>query len=191
MDRARKTSGLSGGGTERPPLSRIIRIDDIKDGEQRVIEVTPSERAAIAGLLDLVALDQLSFTYRFYRRGEGRFVMPGTLVASVTQTCVVSLEPMASALQVAVEIEFWPAPLVDQLAASADEMASHGLLDWPEPIVEGKVGLGPIIYETLATALDPYPRREGVSFEWPGEAKAPGTEQARNPFATLAQLKPR
>jgi uncharacterized metal-binding protein YceD (DUF177 family) len=191
MDRARKTSGLSGGGTERPPLSRIIRIDDIKDGEERVIEVTPSERAAIAGLLDLVALDQLSFTYRFYRRGEGRFVMQGTLVASVTQTCVVSLEPMASALQVAVEIEFWPAPLVDQLPASADETASHGLVDWPEPIVEGTVGLGPIIYETLATALDTYPRREGVSFEWPGEAEAPGTERARNPFAALAQLKPR
>jgi uncharacterized metal-binding protein YceD (DUF177 family) len=190
MDRARKTSGLSGGGTERPPLSRIIRIDDIKDGEERVIEVTPSERAAIAGLLDLVVLDQLSFTYRFYRRGEGRFVMQGTLVAYVTQTCVVSLEPMASALQVAVEIEFWPAPLVDQLAASADETASHGLVDWPEPIVEGKIGLGPIIYETLATALDPYPRREGVSFEWPGEAEAPGSEQARNPFAALAQLKP-
>jgi uncharacterized metal-binding protein YceD (DUF177 family) len=191
MDRARNI-GLSGAAsTDRPPLSRIVRIDDLKDGEERAIEVTPSERAAIAALLDLVALDQLSFTYRFYRRGEGRFVLQGTLAASVTQTCVVSLEPMASALQVAVEIEFWPAPLVDQLAASAHETASHGMVDWPEPILEGKIDVGSVIYETLATALDPYPRRQGVSFEWPGEAEAPGTEQARNPFAALAQLKPR
>ena len=77
------------------------------------------------------------------------------------------------------------------ITASADETASHGMVDWPEPIVEGKVDLGPVIYETLATALDPYPRREGASFEWPGEADAPGTEQVRNPFAALARLKPR
>jgi uncharacterized metal-binding protein YceD (DUF177 family) len=190
MDRARKINGLSG-GTDRPPLSRTVRIEDVKDGEERVIEVNPAERAAIAVLLDLVALDQLSFACRFYRRGEGRFVMLGTLTASVTQTCVVSLEPVASALQVAVEIEFWPAPLVDQLTASADETASHGMVDWPEPIVEGKIDLGPVIYETLATALDPYPRREGASFEWSNEAEAPGTEQALNPFAPLAQLKQR
>ena len=190
MDRARKLDGSSG-GTDRPPLSRTVRIEDVKDGEERVIEVTPAERTAVAGLLDLVALDQLGFAYRFYRRGEGRFVMEGTLVTSVTQTCGVSLEPVASALQVAVEIEFWPAPLVEQFTASADETASHGMVDWPEPIVEGKVDLGPVIYETLATALDPYPRREGASFEWPGEAEAPGTEQARNAFAALAQLKPR
>jgi uncharacterized metal-binding protein YceD (DUF177 family) len=190
MDRARKINGLSG-GTDRPPLSRTVRIEEVKDGEERVIEVNPAERAVIAVLLDLVVLDQLSFACRFYRRGEGRFVMLGTLTASVTQTCVVSLEPVASALQVAVEIEFWPAPLVDQLTASADETASHGMVDWPEPIVEGKLDLGPVIYETLATALDPYPRREGASFEWSNEAEAPGTEQTLNPFAPLAQLKRR
>jgi hypothetical protein len=164
MDSARKTNGLSG-GTDRPPLSRTVRIDDVKDGEERLIEVTPAERAAIATLLDLAGLDQLSFACRFFPRGEGRHLVQGTLAASVTQTCVVSLEPVASALQVAVEIEFWPARLVDQLTASSDEAASHGMVDWPEPIVEGKIDLGPVIYETPATALDPYPRRDGASFE--------------------------
>jgi uncharacterized metal-binding protein YceD (DUF177 family) len=190
MNRARETNALSG-GTDRPQLSRSVRIDDVKDGEERLIEVTPAERAAIAALLDVAALDQLSFACRFHRRGEGRHFLQGTLAASVTQTCVVSLEPVASMLQIAVEIEFWPAPLVEQFTASSDEAVSHGMADWPEPIVEGKIDLGPVIYETLATALDPYPRREGASFEWSNAGEAPGAEQAVNPFAALAQLKQR
>jgi uncharacterized metal-binding protein YceD (DUF177 family) len=179
------------GEIDRPPLSRIVRIDAVRDGEERLIAVNPAERAAIAALLDLARLDQLLFACRFQRRGEGRLLVQGTLEASVTQTCVVSLEPIASKLQVAVEIEFWPAPLVEQLIASADETASHGMVDWPEPIAEGKIDLGPVIYETLATALDPYPRREGASFEWSNAGEDGSTEQAVNPFAALAQLKPR
>jgi uncharacterized metal-binding protein YceD (DUF177 family) len=190
MDRARKTSGLSG-GTDRPPLSRTVRVDDVKEGEERVIEVTPAERAAIAALLDLASLDQLSFACLFSPRGEGRLHLQGTLAASVTQTCVVSLEPVANALQVAVKIEFWPARLVEQLTASSDEAVSHGMVDWPEPIVEGKIDLGPVIYETLATALDLYPRREGASFEWSNAAETPGPEQAVSPFAALERLKQR
>jgi hypothetical protein len=80
--------------------------------------------------------------------------------------------------------------MIDDLAASLDEAASHGMLDWPEPIEGGKIDLGPVIYETLATALDPYPKREGVSFEW---SEAPGAgaadEPPESPFATLKRLK--
>jgi cytochrome b pre-mRNA-processing protein 3 len=190
MDKARKTNGLSG-EIDRPPLSRIVRIDDVKDGEERLVEVDQTERETIAALLDLASLDRLSFACGLYRRGEGRLFLQGTLAASVTQTCVVSLEPVASALQVPVEIEFWPTSLIDQLTASSDEAASHGMLDWPEPIVDRRIDLGPVIYETLATALDPYPRREGASFEWSNAGEAPGAAKAESPFAALEQLKRR
>ena len=80
-----------------------------------------------------------------------------------------------AALEVPVEIEFWPRHLIEDRAESIDEAASHGTLEWPEPIVDGKIDLGPVIYETFATGLDPYPKREGVSFEWsePGAESAP------------------
>jgi uncharacterized metal-binding protein YceD (DUF177 family) len=173
-----------------PPLSRTLRVDELKEGEERVIEVNRAEREAIASLLDLRALDRLNFTFRLHRRGQGRLALQGTLAAAVTQTCVVSLEPVESILDVPVEVEFWPVPMIDDLAASPDEAASHGTLDWPEPIEGGKIDLGPVIYETLATALDPYPKREGVSFEW-SEAPSTGAEpeQAESPFAALKHLK--
>jgi uncharacterized metal-binding protein YceD (DUF177 family) len=175
-----------------PPLSRILRVDDIEDGEDYSVEVSKSEREAIASLLELAALDSLRFAGRFHFGGEGRLLLAGTLAARLTQTCVVSLEPVASTIEVPMEIEFWPEARIDALARSADEATSHGILDWPEPIIDGKIELGPLLYETLATALDPYPRREGASFEWVEpreEAEAP--EKVDSPFAALSKLKGR
>jgi uncharacterized metal-binding protein YceD (DUF177 family) len=173
-----------------PPLARTLRVDELKEGDERVIEVNRAERDAIAALLGLRALDRLNFTFRLHPRGQTCLALQGTLAAAVTQTCVVSLEPVESTLDVPVEVEFWPVPMIDDLAASPDEAASHGTLDWPEPIEGGKIDLGPVIYETLATALDPYPKREGVSFEW---TEAPSTgaepEQAESPFGALKRLK--
>jgi uncharacterized metal-binding protein YceD (DUF177 family) len=175
-----------------PPLSRIIRVDEIKDGEEGLIEVGAAEREAIAALLDLPRLDQLSFTFRFARRGQGRLALNGSLLVVVTQTCVVTLEPVESAVDVPIEIEFWPASQIKAYAETADEAASHGVLDWPEPIDDGKIDLGPIIYQTLATSLDPYPKREGASFSWSeADSETPSREEEKGPFAALKQLKQR
>jgi uncharacterized metal-binding protein YceD (DUF177 family) len=172
-----------------PPLARTLRFDELKDGEELSIEVNPGEREAVASLLDLAALDRLSFSFRVQRRGQGRLAIHGTLAASVTQTCVVSLEPVASTLEVPVEIEFWPLHLIEDRAETVDDAASHGTLDWPEPIVDNKIDLGSVLYETLATALDPYPKRNGVSFQWSEGAADTATESGESPFAALKRLK--
>jgi hypothetical protein len=154
-----------------PPLSRTLRVDELKEGEEGTIEVNRAERETIAALLDLRALDRLTIVFRLNRRGQGRLALQSTL-------------------EVPVEVAFWPIPMIDDLAASLDEAASHGTLDWPEPIEGGKIDLGPVIYETLATALDPYPKREGVSFEWSEASGAVAAdEQPESPFAALKRLK--
>lgn len=189
--KAQKTKDVSQDAAP-PPLSRTLRVDEIEDGEERLIETGQAERQAIAAMLDLAGLDRLSFAFRLARRGEGRLGLRGKLLASATQSCVVSLEPVESALEIPVELEFWPARLIETYEATADETASQELLDWPEPIVDGKIDLGPIIYQTLATGLDPYPKREGVSFAWSeGGPGSGGAETPKGPFAALEQLKQR
>jgi len=174
-----------------PPLSRPIRVDEIKEGEERLIEANEAERETIAALLDLQRLDRLSLDFRFARRGQGRFALNGRLLAEVTQTCVVTLEPVDAVLDIPIDIEFWPAGQIEAYADTADEAARHGILDWPEPIVDGKIDLCPIIYQSLATGLDPYPKREGTSFSWPEtNAETSGNEDQKGPFAALARLKP-
>jgi uncharacterized protein len=176
---------------DRAVLSRILKVDETKDGTRGEIVVTEAEMRAIASMLDLVALDGLTLGYRLGKIDGGRLRLTGKLSAKVTQTCVVSLDPVETALDLPVEVEFWPAPLVDEFERSAGESGSHGLIDWPEAVADGKIDLGPVIYEALATALDPYPKRAGASFEWSQAGReSPETEKS-GPFAALAALKRR
>ncbi len=170
-------------------FSRPLKADEIRDGTSGEIVATEAELQAIARLLDLVALRSLAVAYRLAQAGEGRLHLSGRLTADLTQTCVVSLDPVAAKLDLPVEIDFWPAALLESLEPSTEE--PEALLDWPEPIVDGTIDPGPVIYELLATSLDPYPKREGASFEW---SQPPSQEDAagqRGPFAALAQLKRR
>jgi hypothetical protein len=79
---------------DTPPLSRPRRVDEIEYGAEGEIAITKSEMAAIATLLDLKTLGDLAFAYRIRPGGGGRLHLSGRLKARVTQTCIVSLDPV-------------------------------------------------------------------------------------------------
>jgi uncharacterized metal-binding protein YceD (DUF177 family) len=174
--------------TEALPLTRILKADEIKDGESGEIVANEAEIETIAGLLDLVRLGGLSLNYRFKHGGGGRLHLTGRLKADLTQTCVVTLDPLDTTVDIPVEIEFWPEGLLET-PKGGDEPASVIALDAPEPIVGGRIDLGRVAYETFATSLDPYPKREGVSFDWSQEEPGEAQEAKTGPFAGLAALK--
>ena len=177
--------------TDQVLLSRPLKVDELKDEASGEITASEAERKAIAKMLDLVALERLAFTYRLTRGGEGRLHLTGRLAANVTQTCVVSLDPVATRLDIPVEVDFWPAFLLEALESNSEEPGHTGLLDWPEAIVDGKIDLGPLVYEALATALDPYPKRPGASFDWSQQDPEQAEISRTGPFAALAALKRR
>jgi hypothetical protein len=176
---------------DRQILSRPLKVDELRDGATGEIAATHAEMEAIAKMLDLVALDGLALAYRFDQLGAGRLRLTGTLRANITQTCVISLDPVETCLEVPVEAEFWPAGLIGQSERSVADPATLGLFDWREAIVDGRIDLGPVLYESLATALDPYPRREGASFAWSEGEPETGESAGSSPFAALAALKRR
>jgi uncharacterized metal-binding protein YceD (DUF177 family) len=170
------------------PLSRKLRIADIEENAEHRIEATSAEMTDIARLLDLVGLEDLSFDYRLRRGAGGRIQLTGQLKARVIQTCVISLEPVEAAVDVPVEAEFWPAALIEELEKKAEDPGQSGLLDWPDAITDGTIDLGPIVYETLATSLELYPKRPDASFQWSsGDSQAEAPKSG--PFAALAKLK--
>ena len=167
-----------------------LRIDEIREGDEGSIEAAAPERAAVAELFDLSDLSRLALTYSLHRLGQGRLGLKGRLTAKLTQTCVVSLEPLPQELDVPVEVAFWPPSQIrDMEKATAEDPVSQGILDWPESIIDGKIDLGPVLYEGLATALEPYPRAKGVEFAWIDPASAGEEAPAIGPFAALKQLK--
>lgn len=174
---------------DHPVFSRPLRVDELRDGAGGTLVATPSELAAMARLMDLVVLEEFTFSYRLTNAGEGRLRLSGRLNAKLAQTCVVSLEPLAAWLDLPVEIDFWPSGLLEASERSTEDPGN--LHDWPEPIVHGTIDPGPVLYEVLATSIDPYPKREGASFEWSQPALPAGESQETGPFAALKALKPR
>lgn len=170
------------------PLLRPQRIVNIDEAVDHRIEATRAELADIVSLLDLAALEGLSLDYRLRRGADGRIHLKGRLKARAAQTCVVTLEPVDANIDIPLEVEFWPASQLAALQAEPEEPGETGRLDWPEAISRGIVDLGPVIYETLATSLDIYPKRANANFEWAQGAE--GAEDGKiNPFAVLEQLK--
>lgn len=175
-------------GLQPPPLIRKIKLVEADDGTEKTIGIDESERTAMMDLLDLGALDDVEFVYRLRRGGGRRIHLSGRLRAGVVQTCVVTLDPVPAAIDVPVEAEFWPPEKIATLQEQADDPAETGEMDWPEPIEGDAIDLGPLIYETLATSLDPYPKKPGAHFDW-SEGNADEQMTQNGPFAALKSLK--
>lgn len=146
-------------------------------------EPTRAEMMKFAGLRDL---PRLSATFDLERRGAAIHVH-GRVAAMVGQTCVVSLEPMQSEIEEAIDITFAPRPPGG--AAGESEPVGHEAgteEERPEPLVGGVIDLGALATEFLILGIEPYPRKPGATFT-PPKVEDEGT----HPFAALAALKKR
>jgi uncharacterized metal-binding protein YceD (DUF177 family) len=146
----------------------------------REIVATEAERAALARRLGLVALDLLSAQLSWRREASGIISLEGELEAQVTQSCVVTLEPVAARVTDRFVRHFVQGGLPTDDEVVIDPEAD----DPPEPLGDGQVDAGEIVTQQLALALDPYPRAPGSAL--PAEA---GAAPAESPFRVLAALK--
>lgn len=159
---------------EKTPWSVPVAVEEIPDtGRHMEIEAPAAVRAAVAELAAVRDLPQLSAVFDLTRQGAGAHVS-GRVSALVGQTCVVSLEPIESKLDEAIDVTFGPPGAAAR--TDADEP--------PEPLVGGSVDLGALATEFLILGIDPYPRKEGVQF-----APPKAEEAGEHPFAVLAPLK--
>ena len=158
------------------PLSRSVNVDRLPQGQGVVtVEATPAECDALAvdfripGIRDLVG--------RFDIAGpSSRLRVTGTVHATVTLICTVSLDPFDAAVSEPVEVEFTD---TDRLAGTDAED-----VEIPDPIVGGRIDFGVLTAEFLALGIDPYPRKPGVMFE------DVETGDDVKPFAALRRLRP-
>ena len=142
------------------------------------------EGQRIAAALDLVACLSLQARYQITPLTLGRYRLAGTLQAVLEQTCVVTLEPVRSEIEETYAATYWPpqampAPAAGQVDIDGEPEA--------EPIAAGAIDAGRIVFESLAAAIDPFPRVPGAIFE--GPLSSPEGDKRESPFAVLASLK--
>jgi uncharacterized metal-binding protein YceD (DUF177 family) len=168
-------------------FSRPLPLERLSSGAIEIeVSADARERAALARRFDLVALDRLSAVLRV-SRDKGPIRVEGHLDADVTQTCVVSLEPVRSELHEDFVQLYTPDPAP---APSHVVAVEPGEDETPEPLGPEGLDLGDAVAQQLALALDPYPRAPGAAP--PQDLAEPESEApATGPFEALRTLKPR
>ena len=176
-----------------PLFPRPYTADEVPaKGVKGLVEASECERARIAGALDLAGLKNFRMNFQLRRAGQRHFKLSGHMVASATQICVVSLQPVETRVDEKIEMEFWPPEDVARIEAEAEPESMSVPLNGPEPIRNGVIDVGQLAYEHLAASLDPYPRKAEARFEWGNRAGGGGEDgSAARPFAGLARLKDR
>ncbi|HXE01955.1 MAG TPA: YceD family protein [Hyphomicrobium sp.] len=158
-------------------------VDIPAAGLTREREATESERQAIIGALGLLALERLLARYRIEALAGGGYRLSGKISADVDQACVVTLEPVNARIEEPFSVEFWPDLEPDDSEEDVRALAAPEVEKFERDIIPA----GRIIFETLASSLDPYPRRDGVEFNWQ-DPHADEPEKA-SPFAVLSKFK--
>ena len=163
------------------PWSVPVAVENIPDsGLHMAIEATTATRAEVAELAALRDLPHFSAVFDLTRQGAGVHVA-GRVSARVGQTCVVTLEPIQSAVVEAVDLAFAPGRPVEP---KSPRERPQGDDEPPEPLVGGTLDLGALATEFLILGIDPYPRKAGAQFA------APELEDVgEHPFAALQTLK--
>ncbi len=172
-----------------PPLEWTLAVDAVPDrGIPVVVVATDAERASVAKALSLLSLAQLKFAGRAVHLAGGRYRLTGQITAELEQACVITLDPVPARIDCALDVEFRPDAMATPLAEVDVELDEASEI---EPIVKGRLETGRVVYETLAAALEPYPRKPGEAIdEMLAAPKGADTAKA-NPFAVLAKLKPK
>jgi len=160
-----------------------LRIDRIRDGDRLDLVAPDIERQATAERLGLESIQRLEAHAILSRKGLA-VEAHGRVLASLTQSCVVTGDPMPACVDEPFDILFTPAPE----PARSDEEVELGPADCDVVFHDGStIDLGGAIADTLALSLDPYPRSAGAEAALK-EAGVLSEEQA-GPFAALAALK--
>ena len=163
-------------------FSRPERVDTIGEGERTVaIAADEGERVGLARRFGLVAVARLDASFAIRREG-GAVLATGRVVAAVTQACSITGEPIEARVDEPVALRF-----VDDEAADAEEVELSAEAADTLPIEAGAIDLGEAAAETMALALDPFPRAPGAAAAL-AEAGVLGEDQA-GPFGALAGLK--
>lgn len=180
-----------------PEFSVIVPLDSLGD-EPRQFEIRASEdeKAGLTKRFGLVSIADFSAKLILSWLKAGKVLsVKGRISARVTQSCVITLDPVPAEVDEEFDIVFSREP-----GETAD------IIDPNEAeILEGEdVDIGEIVSEELSLSLNPYPRRPDIDPEsvnlGPGarlmseeaaDQDARETAKKDNPFEVLAGLKPK
>ena len=171
---------------DTPLFDAVIRIDRLPaTGRDLKVSLNEPTRAALAEALNLSAIDsfEAALTVTPLRGGIRAL---GRLVADIVQPSVVTFEPVGQHIDEPVDRVFLPEAHDHKPTPGSEVFIDLEDEDFPDHIDGPEVDLSALLIETLALAIDHYPRRPGESLDSLGIDLGGGPS---GPFAALEKLK--
>ena len=173
---------------EEPLFDAIVRIDRLPAGGRSVdVELDDAQREQLAAVLKLDAVEHFAASLTVVPL-RGGLRAQGRLNATIVQPSVVSFQPVTQVIDEQIDRVFLPADKGTAPAPGSEIFVDLEDDDFPDHIDGPEVDLSALLIESLALAIDPYPRLEGESVESLGLGDQAG---ATGPFAALSKLKER
>lgn len=125
------------------------------------------ERGGLATLWEVEAVNRLEAELQIARWKKDGVRIKGRVTGEIVQACVVTLEPVVTAIDQEIDQIFVPEG--SKLARIVLDGAGEMVLDpdgpdLPEPFVGDTIDAGALIAEFAALGIDPYPKKPGVNF---------------------------
>jgi uncharacterized metal-binding protein YceD (DUF177 family) len=163
-------------------FARPQRVDTIGDDARTIeIDADAQERAALAKRFDLIGIEKLTGKFTIRRDAAG-IVAEGRVAAAVTQACSITGDPLPATVDEPVALRF-----VAEEDSGQDEVELGDSDIDVIPYDGGTIDLGEVAAETMALALDPFPR--GPNAEVVLKEAGVLSEEQAGPFGALAGLK--
>ena len=169
------------------PFVHAVDLARLPEGETEIaLAPKAAEREALADWAGVDAVDALAGTVRLKKLGAGHFHYDARFTADVTQSCVVTLEPVHSHIERAFKRLYQVESMRNApIGKRAIELSATVDDDEPEILDSSKFDIAGPVLEELSLAIDPYPRAPGAAFQPPKEKDA----ARESPFAVLKGLK--
>jgi uncharacterized metal-binding protein YceD (DUF177 family) len=171
---------------DQPLFDATVRIDRLPaTGRDLSIQLDEPARMALAEQLQLSSVERFDATI-LVAPLRGGLRAQGRLNARIVQPSVVSFEPVTQDIDEPIDRVFLPEPSPHKPTPGSEIFVDLDDEDFPDHIDGPEVDLSALLIETLALAIDPYPRLLGESVSSLGLNLEP---QEPSPFAALAKLK--
>ena len=170
-------------------ITHPLRISDIPKATVRPFDIafTTSEMETVSGILSALSVKKMRIRGEISPSGSKDWILTAQVGATVTQSCVVSLKPVQTRVDVPVTLKY----AADYQFNEDDSVSEMDPDENIEPLVD-EIDLVIIAIEALALVLPDYPRLENATLEtaiFTEPGAAPMTDDDAKPFASLASLK--
>lgn len=168
----------------------VWTVADLPQGRAVPVDIVPDAAAcaALAAELGILGIRKLRFDGALHPEGARDWRLMAQLGATVLQTCVVTLEPVATRIDEKVIRRFVSDLPDDPQPGSETELTT----DETEEPLGREIDLWAVLSEALALALPAFPRSadaEAADTVYAGPDVVPMTDEDARPFAGLADLK--